>query len=111
MEYEKIIGTALLTGDHDKAMRRITCKTAASTRMFCGCGQIHDQKKVHVVEIIHPDKREETIEALCPDCYEKNAAGIASVAKKATADYIAAGQEPPVVRVATWDRFIVIKGA
>lgn len=110
MEYEQIIGQALLTGDHDKAMRRITCKTAASTRMFCGCGNILDQRKVHVVEIIHPDKREETIAALCPDCYAKNAEGIASVAKKATADYVAAGQEPPIVRVATWQKFIVIPG-
>ena len=111
MDYEEIIGTALLTGDHETGMRRTTCKLAASQTMFCGCGQIHDQKKIHVVEIIHTDKREETIAALCPACYAKNAAGIASVAKRATADYLAAGQEPPVVRVATWKQFIVIPGA
>lgn len=110
MEYEQIIGQALLTGDHEKAMRQMTCKLAASHRMFCGCGAVHDQKKVHVVEIIHPDKREETIAALCQECYGKNLPGIASVAKKATADYIAAGQEPPVVRVATWEKFIVMPG-
>ena len=110
MEYEQIIGQALLTGDHDKAIRQMTCKLAASHRMFCGCGAVHDQKKIHVVEIIHADKREETIAALCPACYAKNAAGIASVAKRATADYLAAGQEPPVVRVATWKQFIVIPG-
>tara|TARA_R110000868_G_scaffold35553_2_gene127462 strand:+ start:564 stop:899 length:336 start_codon:yes stop_codon:yes gene_type:complete len=111
MNYEEIIGTALLTGDHDKALRRITCKTAAMTRMFCGCGQIHDQKKIHVVEIIHPDKREETIAALCPACYARNESGIATVAKKAAADYIEAKQEPPIVRVATWGKFIIVKGA
>lgn len=111
MEYEKIIGTALLTGDHDKAMRRITCKTAASTRMFCGCGNILDQKKVHVVEIVHNDGKEQTVAALCPECFAKNLPAIENVAKKAAADYVAAGQEPPIVRVATWQQFIVIKGA
>ena len=111
MEYEKIIGTALLTGDHDKALRRITCKTAASHRIFCGCGQVHDQKKIHVVEIVHNDGKEQTIAALCPECWLKNEAAIATVAKKATALHIEAGQKPPIVRVATWARFIVVKGA
>jgi hypothetical protein len=112
MEYEEIIGTALLTGDHDKAMRRITCKTAASTRMFCGCGNVLDQKTVCVVEIIHADGKEQTVAALCPDCWwTKNKAAIENVAKKSAANYIAAGQESPIVRVATWAKFIVIKGA
>ena len=110
MEYEKIIGTALLTGDHDKALRRITCKTAACHRMFCGCGNVHDQKKIHVVEIVHNDGKEQTIAALCPECFAKNLKAIENVAKKAAADYVEAGQKPPVVRVATWAKFIVIKG-
>ena len=108
MDYEKIIGTALFTGDHDKAMRRITCKTAASTRMFCGCGNILDQKTVCVVEIVHNDGKEQTVAALCPDCYAKNLPAIENVAKNAAADYVEAGQEPPIVRVATWKEFIVI---
>jgi len=111
MEYERIIGTALLTGDHDKALRRITCKTAASTRMFCGCGNILDQKTVCVVEIVHNDGKEQTIAALCPECWTKNKAAIENVAKKAAKDYIEAKQEPPVVRVATWKQFIIVKGA
>ena len=111
MDYEKIIGTALLTGDHDKAMRRITCKTAASTRMFCGCGNILDQKTVCVVEIIHADGKQQTVAALCPDCWTNNKAAIENVAKAASKDYIEAKQEPPIVRVATWAKFIVIKGA
>jgi hypothetical protein len=110
MDYEEIIGTALLTGDHETGIRRTTCKIAASHRMFCGCGTVHDQRKIHVVEIIHADKREETIAALCPACYAKNAEAIGNVAKKATKDYIEAGQTPPVVRVATWKEFIVIPG-
>jgi hypothetical protein len=110
MDYEEIIGQALLTGDHETGIRRATCKLAASHRMFCGCGAVHDQKKIHVIEIVHADKREETIAALCPTCYANNEAGIASVAKKATRDYVDAGQEPPVVRVATWKQFIVIPG-
>jgi hypothetical protein len=110
MDYEQIIGTALLTGDHETGIRRATCKLAASTAMFCGCGQIHDQKKIHVVEIVHNDGTEQTIAALCPECYAKNEAAIGNVAKKATRDYIEAGQKPPVVRVATWKEFIVIPG-
>jgi hypothetical protein len=107
MEYEQIIGTALLTGDHDKAMRRVTCKMAASQAMFCGCGQIHDQRKIHVVEIVHNDGKEQTIAALCPECWTKNLPAIERVAKKASADYVEAKQTPPVVRVATWQRGIV----
>jgi len=110
MDYEQIIGTALLTGDHETGMRRTTCKLAASTAMFCGCGTVHDQRKVHVVEIVHNDGKEQTIAALCPECWKKNQPAIERVAKKATADYIAANQKPPVVRVATWNRFIVVKG-
>ena len=111
MDYEQIIGTALLTGDHDKAMRRITCKTAASTRMLCGCGNILDQKTVRVIEIVHADGKEQTIAALCPECCAKNMREIQLVAQKATALHIEAKQEPPIVRVATWGKFIVIKGA
>ena len=111
MDYEQIIGTALLTGDHDKALRQITCKLAASTAMFCGCGNVLDQKTVCVVEIVHADGKEQTIAALCPDCWTKNLPAIENVAKKATADYIEAGQEPPIVRVATWQQFIIVKGA
>ena len=110
MEYEQIIGQALLTGDHETGMRRTTCKLAASHAMFCGCGQIHDQRRIHVVEIVHADGKEQTIASLCPDCWKKNEASIETVAKKATALHIEANQEPPVVRVATWERFIVIKG-
>lgn len=110
MDYEKIIGTALLTGDHETGMRRTTCKTAASQAMFCGCGEVHDEKKIHVVEIVHNDGKEQTIAALCPECWKKNEAAIETVAKKATALHIEAKQAPPIVRVATWARFIIIKG-
>ena len=108
MEYEQIIGTALLTGDHETGMRRTTCKLAASQAMFCGCGNVHDQRRIHVVEIVHNDGKEQTIAALCPECFAKNLPGIENVAKKATALHIEAGQEPPIVRVATWKEFIVI---
>jgi len=110
MEYEQIIGQALLTGDHDTGMRRTTCKLAASTAMFCGCGDVHDQKQIHVVEIVHNDGTEQTIAALCPSCWTKNKAAIETVAKKATALHIEAKQTPPVVRVATWNRSIIVPG-
>ena len=110
MGYEEIIGQALLSGDHETGMRRTTCKMAASHRIFCGCGAVHDQRRIHVVEIVHADKREQTIAALCPACWKKNKPAIERVAKKVIADYVEAKQEPPVVRVATWDRSIIIKG-
>jgi|694.fasta_scaffold124039_2 hypothetical protein len=111
MDYEQIIGTALLTGDIDTGMRRTTCKLAASQAMFCGCGAVHDQRKIHVVEIVHNDGKEQTIASLCPECWKKNEAAIEIVAKKATALHIEANQKPPVVRVATWNRSIIVKGA
>ena len=110
MDYEQIIGTALLTGDHETGMRRTTCKLAASRAMFCGCGNVHDQRRIHVVEIVHNDGKEQTIASLCPECFAKNKAAIENVATKTAEDYVAAKQEPPIVRVATWGKFIVIKG-
>jgi hypothetical protein len=38
----------------------------------------------------------------------KKKPAIQTVAKKATKDYVEAGQEPPIVRVATWDSFIIV---
>jgi hypothetical protein len=111
MEYEQIIGQALLTGDHATGMRRTTCKLAASRAMLCGCGAVHDERRIHVVEIVHNDGAEQTIAALCPECWKKNLPAIERVAKKATALHIEAGQEPPIVRVATWGKFIIVKGA
>jgi hypothetical protein len=110
MNYEEIIGTALLTGDQETGMRRTTCKLASSTAMFCGCGAIHDQRKIHVVEIVHNDGKEQTIAALCPACWTKNKTAIEIVAKKATALHVEAKQTPPVVRVATWEKFIIVPG-
>lgn len=110
MDYEEIIGQALITGDHETGIRRSTCKLAASHRMFCGCGAIHDQRKVHVVEIVHADKQEETIAALCPACYEKNAQRFQEIVDRVAADYRAANvAEPPVLRVATWKQYITFQ--
>ena len=109
MEYEKIIGTALLTGDHDKAIRQITCKTAAMTRIFCGCGAIHDQKKIHVVEIVYADNTEKTVAALCPACYAKQEPTLQTTVDKVAKDYRDNDQEPPKIRVATWAKSILIE--
>lgn len=108
MDYEEIIGTALLTGDHATGMRRTTCKLAASQAMFCGCGAVHDQRKVHVVEIVHNDGKEQTVAALCPECYVKQAETFQNTVNKVAKDYVAAGQKPPVIRIATWAKSIVI---
>ena len=108
MEYEQIIGTALLTGDHATGMRRATCKLAASQAMFCGCGNILDQKTVHVLEIVHADGKEQTVAALCPECYAKQAETLQNTVNKVAKDYVEAGQKPPVIRIATWSKSIVI---
>ena len=109
MDYEEIIGTALLTGYHETAMRRTTCKLATSQAMFCGCGAAHDQKNVHVIEIVHNDGKEQTMAALCPSCYAKQEPALQNTVDKVAKDYIAAGQKPPVLRIATWAKSIVIE--
>lgn len=109
MDYEEIIGTALLTGDHETAMRRTTCKLAASTAMFCQCGQVHDQKKIHVVEIVYADSTEKTVAALCPACYVKQEPTLQKTVDKVAKDYRDNDQKPPALRIATWAKSIVIE--
>lgn len=109
MDYEEIIGTALLTGDHETAMRRTTCKLAASQAMFCGCGAVHDQKKVHVVEIVYADNTEKTVAALCPACFKKQEPTLQTTVDKVAKDYRDNGQKPPVIRIATWAKSILIE--
>lgn len=109
MDYEEIIGTALLTGDHATAMRRTTCKLAASQAMFCGCGAIHDQKKVHVMEIVYADNSEKTVAALCPACFDKQRDTLQTTVDKVAKDYRDNDQAPPHIRIATWVKSILIE--
>jgi len=72
--YEALIGAAILGDNEAKstAMRRVTCKAAASQRMFCDCGDILDQKTVHVLEMTRKaDGKESTLTACCKSCAEK----------------------------------------
>jgi hypothetical protein len=111
-EYENLVGAAILATDtktKDRAVARLTCKMAASTAMFCGCGNIHDQKKIHVVEIVEPTGKERTIGALCPKCYDVQRPVIVEVVRKAKAEYEANKVEPNVARVATWSGYTVIE--
>ena len=64
---EKIIADALLSGDFAQGIRRVTCNIAASTRMYCECGDVLDQ---HTVSVIENDKGT-TIGACCPKCIDK----------------------------------------
>lgn len=109
MDYEEIIGTALLTGDHATAMRRTTCKLAASTAMFCGCGAVHDQKKINVVEIVYADNSEKTVAALCPVCFAKQEPTLQTTVDKVAKEYRDSDQKPPHIRVATWSKSINIE--
>lgn len=110
-EYEKLVGAAILADNQpakDRAMARITCKMFASTKMFCGCGAIHDQKKIHVIEIVAPNGKETTIGALCPKCFEAQRPVIVEVVRKARTEYEANNVEPNTARVATWAGYTVI---
>lgn len=109
MDYEEIIGTALLTGDHETAIRRTTCKLAASRAMFCGCGAVHDQKRIAVIEIVYADKSEKTVAALCPACFAKQRDTLQATVNKVAKDYRDNNQEPPHIRVATWSESILIE--
>lgn len=109
MDYEEIIGTALLTGDHATGMRRTTCKLAASTAMFCQCGAVHDQKKIHVVEVVYADNSEKTVAALCPACFKEQEPTLQNTVNKVAKDYRDNDQAPPHIRVATWSKSITIE--
>jgi len=89
-EYEKLIASALLGDDAEKAkvLRRITCKSAASTRMFCDCGEILDQKTVYVLEMNHKATgKESTLTACCKACAIKQGKKIQQIVRLHGAEY------------------------
>ena len=49
--YEQMIGRAIMGDDADKdtQMRRVDCKMYASQKIFCECGDVHDQKKIQIL--------------------------------------------------------------
>lgn len=108
-EYENLVGAAIIAPDQktkDRALSRITCKAVASRAMFCGCGAVHDQKKIHVVEMIDAEtKAEKTICALCPKCFESQLPVIETAVAKAARKYRSEAMKPNLVRVATWSGY------
>jgi NAD(P)H-hydrate repair Nnr-like enzyme with NAD(P)H-hydrate dehydratase domain len=77
--YEQLVGEALLDDNREQSMRRITCKTVASTQMFCGCGDVLDQRTVCVLETQDGKK---TYAACCPACRTTQSAQISAMASK-----------------------------
>jgi hypothetical protein len=110
MNTTKLIAAAILGDDaaKGKALRQITCQTAASHACFCQCGNIHDQKKIHVIEVVHPDKSEHTLAACCPACFAKNLPVFRRIVSNAQAEALRASTEPSIVRVATWTKYFTI---
>lgn len=110
MNTTKLIASAILGDDaaKEKALRQITCHTAASHACFCQCGNIHDQKKIHVIEVVRPDKSENTLAACCPQCFEKHLPTFRRIVSNAQAEALLASTEPSVVRVATWTQYFTI---
>ncbi len=88
--YENLVAAALLGDDKQKAdsMRQITCKLAASTRMFCDCGEVLDQSTVHVLEMVHRETgKESTLTACCKVCAEKQGAKLQQIVRLHGAEY------------------------
>jgi hypothetical protein len=88
--YEKLIGAAILGDDKEKtdSMRQITCKLAASQRMVCDCGDILDQKTVHVLEMVHRETgKESTLTACCQSCAIKQGAKLQQIVRLHGAEY------------------------
>jgi hypothetical protein len=88
--YEELVGAALLGDDKQKAdsMRKVTCKLAASTRMFCDCGEVLDQSSVHVLEMVHRETgKESTLTACCQTCAIKQGAKLQQIVRLHGADY------------------------
>jgi hypothetical protein len=110
MNTTKLIAAAILGDDaaKEKALRQITCQTAASHACFCQCGNIHDQKKIHVIEVVHPDKSENTLAACCPECFNAKLPIFRRIVSNAQAEALRASTEPSIVRVATWTKYFTI---
>ena len=88
--YEELVGAALLGDDKAKtnSMRQITCKLAASTRIFCDCGEVLDQQTVHVLEMNHRETgKESTLTACCQSCAEKQGAKLQQIVRLHGAEY------------------------
>jgi hypothetical protein len=88
--YEELVGAALLGDDKAKtdSMRKVTCKLAASTRMFCDCGEVLDQRTVHVLEMVHRETgKESTLTACCKVCAEKQGAKLQQIVRLHGAEY------------------------
>jgi len=88
--YKNLVAKALLGDDKQKvdSTRQITCKLAASTRMFCDCGEILDQSTVHVLEMVHREtSRESTLTACCQSCAEKQGAKLQQIVRLHGAEY------------------------
>lgn len=48
---EEIVTDAIVGGDHETGMRRLTCNQVASRKVFCDfCGTVLDQRMVNVFE-------------------------------------------------------------
>ena len=65
---EDIIAQALMSGDHERGMREMTCNVAARTKIHCQCGRVLDQENCIVVE------REDTgavVMVYCPMCWQQ----------------------------------------
>lgn len=65
---EHIIGRALISGDHERGMREITCNAACVTRISCGCGQILDQ---HTCTVVESELSGRTVAVYCPVCWAR----------------------------------------
>lgn len=88
--YEKLVGAALLGDDKAKtdSMRQITCKLAASQRMFCDCGDILDQQTVYVLEMVRrEDGKESTLTACCKACAIKQGDKLQQIVRLHGAEY------------------------
>jgi hypothetical protein len=64
--FEGMVGHALLGDDaeKEKQLRRIDCKLYASQKMFCECGNVHDQRKISILK----DGTGKIVGVCCPKC-------------------------------------------
>lgn len=78
--FEGMIGAAILGDDaeKEKQLRRYDCKLYAMKLVMCGCGQIHDQKKIQLL----CDESGEVRTVSCPACREKGQATATAHAEK-----------------------------
>ena len=66
--FESLVGAALLGGDAEKSLCRISIKSAVVSRISCRCGAVLDQQTAALLHVGSISGDGPAVAVLCPDC-------------------------------------------